>query len=161
MVCSLRRRCDHLGKEQESIGSKVERWRQALENRGLKISRSKTEYMTTDLDRDQEEKIQLDGKNLKKATSFKYLGLVTQCTGNLEKEITNRIQSGWNNWRKITGVVCNKRVPIRLKGKIHKAVVRPVLMYGLETAPIKKTRKETGRGGNENVTIDDGSNKKR
>ena len=37
--------------------------------------------------------------------------------------------------------MCDKRVPIRLKGGIHKAVVRPVLMYGLETVPIKKTEK--------------------
>ena len=56
----------------------------------------------------------------------------------LEKEINHRIQSGWNNWRKITEVVCDKRLPIRLKGGINKAVVRPALMYGLETAPIKK-----------------------
>ena len=34
--------------------------------------------------------------------------------------------------------MCDKRVPIRLKGGIPKAVVRPALMYGLETAPIKK-----------------------
>ena len=35
--------------------------------------------------------------------------------------------------------MCDRRVPARLKGKIHKAVVRPALMYGLETAPLKKT----------------------
>ena len=43
-------------------------------------------------------------------------------------EIKHRIRSGWNNWRKITGVVCYKRIPIRLKGGIHKAIVRPALM---------------------------------
>ena len=53
-------------------------------------------------------------------------------------EIKHRIRSGWNNWGKITGVVCDKSVPIRLKGGIHKAVVRLALMYGLETAPVKK-----------------------
>ena len=60
----------------------------------------------------------------------------------MDREITHRVQSGWNNWRKITGVVCDKRVPVRLKGKIHKSVVRPALMYGLETAPIKKTEEK-------------------
>ena len=34
--------------------------------------------------------------------------------------------------------MCDKRVPIRLKGGIHKADVRPTLMYGLEAATIKK-----------------------
>ena len=121
------------------LETKLERWRQALESRGLRISRSKTEYMTTDLEGDQEETIQLEGSNLKRVTSFKYLGSMTQSSGDLDKEIAHRVQSGWNNWRKITGVVCDRRVPIKLKGKIHKAVVRPALMYGLETAPIKKT----------------------
>ena len=35
--------------------------------------------------------------------------------------------------------MCDRRVPIKLIGKIHKAVVRSALMYGLKTAPIKKT----------------------
>ena len=37
-----------------------------------------------------------------------------------------------------TGVVCDKGVPIKLKGKIHKAEARTAMMYSLETAPIKK-----------------------
>ncbi|XP_037804916.1 uncharacterized protein LOC119599255 [Penaeus monodon] len=35
-----------------------------------------------------------------------------------------------------------KRVPIRLKGKVHKTVVRPALTYGLEAAPLKKLEKK-------------------
>ena len=110
-----------------------------MESRGMKISRSKTEYLTADMEGDQEETIQLYGSDLKRVTSFKYLGSVTQSSGDLEKEVAHRVQSGWNSWRKITGVVCDRRVPMKLKGKIHKAVVRPALMYGLEAAPIKKT----------------------
>ena len=37
--------------------------------------------------------------------------------------------------------MCDKRVPIRLRGGIYKAVVRLAVMYGLETAPIKKVEK--------------------
>ena len=124
------------------LQEKLEAWRQALETRGMKISRSKTEYMSTDLDEDQELTIQLDGSSLKRVTNFKYLGSITQSSGDLDREIGHRIQSGWNNWRKITGVVCDKRVPVKLKGKIHKAVVRPAMMFGLETAPIKKTEEK-------------------
>ena len=29
-------------------------------------------------------------------------------------------------------------MPVRLKGKVHRTVVRPALTYGLETAPVKK-----------------------
>ena len=74
----------------------------------MRISRSKTEYMNTDLEGDQEETIVMDGNNLKRVTSFKYLGSMTQSSGDLDKEITHRIQAGWNNWRKVTGVVCDE-----------------------------------------------------
>ncbi|XP_037779447.1 uncharacterized protein LOC119575988 [Penaeus monodon] len=59
-------------------------------------------------------------------------------TAGMDKEVKFRIQSGWNNWRKVPGVLCDGRVPFRLNGKVHKAVVRPALTYGLEAAPLKK-----------------------
>ena len=63
-----------VAENREDLEAKLERWREALESRGMKISRSKTEYMTTDMEGDQEETIQLDGSDLKRVTSFKYLG---------------------------------------------------------------------------------------
>ena len=50
----------------------------------------------------------------------------------------NRIQAGWNGWRRVTGVLCDRRVTARMKGKVYKTVVRPALMYGLETAALTK-----------------------
>ncbi|XP_037789349.1 uncharacterized protein LOC119584771 [Penaeus monodon] len=73
---------------------KLEEWRFVLESRGKRISRSKTEYFTTDVDGDQ--------------------------------------------------LATIKRVPIRLKGKVHKAVVRPALTYGLETVPLEKLEEKKG-----------------
>ena len=50
-----------------------------------------------------------------------------------------RIQAGWNNWRKVTGLVCDRKVPVRLKGCMHKAIVRPAMLYGMETVPLNKS----------------------
>ena len=36
----------------------------------------------------------------------------------------------------------DKRVPLNLKDKIHKAVVRPAMMCDLETAPVKKSEEK-------------------
>ena len=42
----------------------------------------------------------------------------------------------------MSGVLCDKRVGIKLKGKVHKTVVRPAMMYGAETWAIKKTQEK-------------------
>ncbi|XP_064104037.1 uncharacterized protein LOC135213868 [Macrobrachium nipponense] len=68
-----------------------------------------------------------------------YLGSVTDNEGNMEEEIKNRIQCGWNNWRKVSGVICDRKVPLRLKGRVRKAVVKPAMAYGLGAGPLKKT----------------------
>ena len=83
-----------LANSKNSLRAKLQRWREMLESRGLKISRSKTEYMTMDLDGDKDATIQIHTTDLKRLTSFKYLGLVTQASSELEKEINLRIQHG-------------------------------------------------------------------
>ena len=51
----------------------LEIWRNALERRGLKVSRSKTEYLRVGGVDDGEE-LKLQGEKVKKAKNFKYLG---------------------------------------------------------------------------------------
>ena len=126
----------------EELEDRLEEWRHALESRGLKISREKTEYMTNGIDDDLQATIRLGETNIKRVQKFKYLGSTLDSEGEMDKETKHRVQSGWNNWRKVSGVLCDKRVPIKLKGKVHKAVVRPALTYGLEAAPLKKIQEQ-------------------
>ena len=102
-----------LARNREELERKLERWRYALESRGLRISRKKTEYMSTELDGDQQATIKLGGGNIRRVHEFKYLGSVVDEAGDMEKEIGSRIQGGWNNWRKVSGVICDRKVPIR------------------------------------------------
>ena len=54
----------------EALQRNLERWRSLLESRGMKISRKKKEYMTTDLEGDQEATIHLGGIRLNRVKSL-------------------------------------------------------------------------------------------
>ena len=37
-----------------------------------------------------------------------------------------------------SGVLCNRRMPTRLRGKFYREAIRPAMNYGVECWPIKK-----------------------
>ena len=49
-------------------------------------------------------------------------------------------REGWQKWNSVPGVLCDKRVPLGLKGKVYRMVVRPAVLYGSECWPLKKTQ---------------------
>ncbi|KAK3563027.1 hypothetical protein QTP86_013350 [Hemibagrus guttatus] len=71
----------------EQVEENLERWRFALERRGMKVSHSKTEYMCV-------------------------------------------------NEREGSGTV--RKISARIKGKVYRTVVRPAMLYGLETVSLRK-----------------------
>ena len=121
----------------EGVQLKLERWREKLEDRGLKISRTKTEYMWTG-EEELQGTVKLEQEDLKRVSTFKYLGSVVSENGNMDAEVNHRIQCAWMNWRKSSGILCDKRISAKVKGKFYKSVVRPAMLYGAETWPIKK-----------------------
>ncbi|KAL1279411.1 hypothetical protein QQF64_026084 [Cirrhinus molitorella] len=121
----------------EQVEANLERWRFALERRGMRVSRSKTEYMCVN-EREGSRTVRLQGEEVKKVQEFKYLGSAVQSNGACGKEVKKRVQAGWNGWRKVSGVLCDRKLPARIKGKVYKTVVRPAMLYGLETVPLKK-----------------------
>ena len=40
--------------------------------------------------------------------------------------------------KKVSGVICNMRLPARVKGIVYSSVVRPTMLYGLETVAVTK-----------------------
>ena len=49
-----------------------------------------------------------------------------------------RIGKAWQKWREVAGVVCDKRMSLKTKAKIYKSVIRPVLLYGTESAALRR-----------------------
>ncbi|KAK3526709.1 hypothetical protein QTP70_032071 [Hemibagrus guttatus] len=85
----------------EQVEKNLERWRFALERRGMKVS-----------------------------------GI--QSNGECGKEVKKRVQAGWNGWRKVSGVLCDRKISARIKGTVYRTVVRPAMLYGLETVSLRK-----------------------
>ena len=105
----------------------------------MRISRSKTEYMRCNfsgIESIGEPEVSIRGEAVACTSKFKYLGSVIQNNGEIEGDVTNRIQIGWLKWRAATGVLCDKRFPSRLKGKFYRVAIRPALLYGTKCWPV-------------------------
>jgi len=61
---------------------------------------------------------------------IKYLGSLVQSDGEIEADVNHRIQVGWLKWRRVSGVSCDKKVPLKLKEKLYRTTVRPTMLYG-------------------------------
>ena len=45
-------------------------------------------------------------------------------------------RAGWGTRRKITTVLCDRRVPPKLNGRLYKVMVRPAMLYGIEALTV-------------------------
>ena len=67
---------------------------------------------------------------------FKYLRCTLQADGDMNTEVNKRTRCGWNNWRKMPVVLCDTKIPPHVKEHIHKIIVQPAMLYGIETVPV-------------------------
>jgi hypothetical protein len=60
-----------------------------------------------------------------------------QKDGDIDEDV-NHIKAGRMKWRQVSGILCDKRVPQNLKGKLYRTVIRPAMLYGVGCCPIKR-----------------------
>nr|XP_043614575.1 uncharacterized protein LOC122586658 [Erigeron canadensis] len=75
-----------IARSTEELNQRIEKWREALEDHGLCVSREKTEYLRCDFDnqeirQDGDEVISIGGRILCLKESFRYLGSVMHKSG--------------------------------------------------------------------------------
>ena len=125
----------------EELEQRQKFWRYALEKRGMKISRSKTEYLCINRGND-DETVKMEDTKMPRVKKFKYLGSTVQESGSCEREVKRRVREGWNEWRKVSAVICDRSLPARVKGKVYSLVERPAMVNGLETVAVTKKQVE-------------------
>ena len=77
--------------------------------------------------------VSLEGQVVHKKDTFRYLGSMLQRDGDINADVSHRIKAGWTKWQQASGILCDKRVPQKLKGKFY----RPAMLYVAECWPTK------------------------
>jgi hypothetical protein len=55
-----------------------------------------------------------------------------QKNGDIDEDVSHRIKVGWLKWRQASGVLCDPRVPLKLKCKFYRTALRPAMLYEAE-----------------------------
>ncbi|KAG2620444.1 hypothetical protein PVAP13_3NG111520 [Panicum virgatum] len=107
------------------VNRKLELWRCTLESKEFRLSRTKTEYMMCDFSATRHDggDVSLDGRVV---------------DGDIDEDVRHRISAGWLKWRQTSGILCDNRVPQKLKGKFYRTAIRPAMLYGAECWPTKR-----------------------
>ena len=96
----------------------LESWRKALEEREMRVSRPKTQFMDFSFEQNahgNRPQVKILDEEVERLTHFKYLGTSIEDEEGMETEIAKRVGAGWMNWKKCSGVLCDKRMPVKLK----------------------------------------------
>jgi hypothetical protein len=76
--------------------------------------------------------VSLDGRVVPINDTFRYLGAMLQSEGEIDENVSHRIRTRLVKWRQTCGVLCNKNVPKKLKGKFYRTTIRHAMMYDAE-----------------------------
>lgn len=114
---------EHMATTLQSAASKV----------GLQINSSKTKYMTVSKQAQVLDPLCAGDDSYEQVTSFKYLGSTVTTINDLYTEVDLRIQSALRAFFSLKGLFRSKKLSLRLKAKLYKVMVRPVLLYGCES----------------------------
>jgi hypothetical protein len=114
------------------VDQKLELWRRTLEAKGFRLSMSKMEYMKCDFSATTQEEVdvRLDGQVIPKKDTFCYLGSMLQKNGDIDEDTSHKIKVSWLKWRQASSVLCDPRVPLKLKGKFYRTAIRLAMLYG-------------------------------
>ena len=102
----------------------------------MRISRPKTQFIDFKFGQDNgqgRKPVNVLREELQRVHHFKYLGSSVDETGAMTTYISQRVSAAWINWKRCSGMLCDRRMPVKLVGKVYKTVVRPAILYGAET----------------------------
>ena len=67
--------------------------------------------------------VTIGGVVVPRVKKFKYLGSMVEEGGDIDDDISHQIKVWWQKWRKAAGVLYDKKIPFKLKGKVYRIVI--------------------------------------
>src|ERR1700754_4665899 len=95
-----------ISEDVQEVERMLEQVRMALEDKGLRVNREKTEHMESRWKGEQEgtSRVKLQGVLLNKVKEYRYLGAYVEEGGELDREVERKVQAGWCKWREASGI---------------------------------------------------------
>ena len=105
---------------------------------GMEINVGKTKYFTSCISGNSLA-LSIRGQPIEMVHSFKYLGSIILPNGQAYKEVDNRIAHARSAFVRLKKTLWERReISLKTKSRVYQAAIRPVLLYGCETWPLRK-----------------------
>lgn len=69
---------------------------------------------------------------MSRCDQFGYLGSIIYKEGDINNDVVHRINAVWVKWRAASGVLCDRHVLKRFKGKFYRITIKLAILYGTE-----------------------------
>jgi hypothetical protein len=102
---------------------------------GLEINAEKTKYMIMSHypNSGQNQNIRIANESFENVAEFKYLGMTLTNQNDIHDEIKSRLNLGNACYYSVQNILPSRLIPKKLKLKIYKTVIFPVVLYECET----------------------------
>jgi hypothetical protein len=103
---------------------------------GMRFAPSKCKVMLQDM-QPLTTPLKMQGESLEEVERFTYLGSCINSDGTVTDEISSRISKARITFANLRHLWRQKGISLQLKGRVYRATVRAVLLYGSETWPLR------------------------